>query len=235
MVPRDNRRRTSDDDRFTLGCDPRLGWCHSRLGPPQHRESWERLANEAGHQLPEGYFARAFGKKGDAIVTDVLGWVTDRQEAATLAARKEKLYREILAARRVDPLPGVFVFLSVLQKAGLPVAIASSTERANIDAVLPRLALPNLWRAIVCAEDVSRGKPDPQVFLKAAALLGRDARMCVVVEDSMSEFDAARNAGMKLIGVATTHALPDIAAHSDLAVRQLGDVSLDDVQQLFSS
>jgi beta-phosphoglucomutase len=92
-----------------------------------------------------------------------------------------------------------------LPAAGWRQALASSAPRPNIDAILGTLAIEHCFDAIVSGEDVRHGKPDPQVFLLAAAKTGVQPRHCVVVEDSPAGVDAARRAGMRSIGVGSAH------------------------------
>jgi beta-phosphoglucomutase-like phosphatase (HAD superfamily) len=89
------------------------------------------------------------------------------------------------------------------------------------------------FQGIVSAEDVAKGKPDPQVFLKAAAMAGPSPSHCVVFEDAFVGIEAARAGGMKVIGVATTHPKEKLSG-TDLAVERLDELSLEQVARLFS-
>ena len=133
-----------------------------------HEESWKRLAREIGKPLPEGHFLKGFGRKNEYIIPEILDWSHDATEIARISMRKEALYREVVAERGIDPLPGVRTWLERLRDAGVPCAIGSSTHRANIDLSLGLIGLRDFFGHIVSAEDVTRGKPDPQVFLIAA-------------------------------------------------------------------
>ncbi len=201
----------------------------------QHRASWEEMARENNRILPPDYFLRAFGKTGDAIVAEVFGWTTDYAEALCLAERKEEIYRAIMAESGVEAMPGVAQLLSKLGANGVPVAIATSNPRANVTCMLDKLGLATRWAGIVAAEDVSRGKPDPEVFLRAAGLVAREPRHCVVVEDALVGFEAAHRAGMKTIGVATTLPLSVVRKHADLGVANLGEVTMGEILELIST
>lgn len=171
----------------------------------QHEESWERLAREENHELPEDHFKKGFGMKNEIIIPKLLGWASEPDDIRRLSLRKEALYREIVAERGVEPLPGVREFLDRLRSAGIPCAIASSTHRENIDLSLSRMGLADHFSAIVTAEDVSHGKPHPEPYEKAAELLGRDPRHCVVFEDALMGIEAGIAAGAKVVAVATTN------------------------------
>lgn len=170
-----------------------------------HEESWERLAREGGLHLPPDHFLKGFGMKNEAIIPDLLGWTHDPAEVRRLSLRKEELYREVIRERGISPLPGVPEFLTRLADAGIPCAIGSSTHRLNIETSLEMLGLRSRFRALITAEDVSRGKPDPEVFLKAAAAIGSAPADSVVFEDAPVGIQAALAAGMKVVGVAGTH------------------------------
>jgi HAD superfamily hydrolase (TIGR01509 family) len=188
-----------------------------------HKESWERLANETGLPLPEGHFKKGFGRKNEFIIPHLLEWTNDVAEIERLSLRKEALYREVIAERGLDPLPGVRVWLERLREAGVPCAIGSSTHRANIDLSLGIIGLGEFFAGIVCGDDVSQGKPHPEVFLKAAARMGRPPARCVVFEDAFVGIEAARAGGMKVVAVATTHPLAELTA-ADLAVSRLDEL-----------
>jgi beta-phosphoglucomutase-like phosphatase (HAD superfamily) len=121
--------------------------------------------------------------------------------------------------------------LNRLRAAAVPCAIASSTPRANIDAVLIRLGLKDVFQAIVSSEDVVHGKPDPEVFLIAAERLHLEPKQAVVFEDAHVGIEAAHAAGMAVIAVATTHSLEELRA-ADLVVRRLDELSIAQVSAL---
>lgn len=170
-----------------------------------HEESWERLAKEEGKILPEGHFLRGFGRRNVEIMRDLLQWSDDLQEIQRLSLRKEELYREVVEDWGIQSLPGVRTWLERLEQAGVPCVIGSSTEQKNVRLGLRLLGLESFFQTAVTAEHVQRGKPAPDVFLQAAEKVGIDPRRCVVFEDAPSGVEAARAAGMKVVGVTTTH------------------------------
>jgi beta-phosphoglucomutase-like phosphatase (HAD superfamily) len=124
------------------------------------------------------------------------------------------------------------VFLRRLEHACIPFAIASSTSRENIDTVLAILGWEARFQAIVSARDVTRGKPDPEVFLKAAHLLEVSPAQCVVFEDAFVGLIAARAARMKCIGVATTHSAERLRLMADRVVHTLDAVTVEDLETM---
>jgi beta-phosphoglucomutase family hydrolase len=198
----------------------------------QHEASWRQLANEIGRPLPDGFFARAFGMKNDRIIPDILGWTRDSRELDRLSERKEALYREVIRREGIRPLAGVEALLRRLADHAVPCAVASSTSRANIETIFDMIGLRGTFAAVVSAEDVRRGKPDPEVFLTGARAIGRPADRCVVFEDAHVGIEAGLAAGCKVIAVATTHPVADLGrAHR--AVASLEEVDWPVLRELF--
>jgi HAD superfamily hydrolase (TIGR01509 family) len=198
-----------------------------------HEESWERLAKETGRVLPEGHFKKGFGRKNEYIIPELLNWSREPGEIGRLSLRKEELYREVVAERGLDALPGVRIWLERLRDAHVPCAIGSSTHRANIDLSLSLIGLGEFFTGIVTAEDVSRGKPDPEVFVTAAVHIARRPECCVVFEDALVGIAAARAGGMRVVGVATTHP-PDELSHADRVVRRLDELQPEELAGWFT-
>jgi HAD superfamily hydrolase (TIGR01509 family) len=198
----------------------------------QHERSWEMLAAEIGRPLPENFFKRGFGMKNEVIIPDIYGWTHDAGEIRAYSLRKEELYREILKADGIEPLPGVGAFLQTLHDAGLPCAIGSSSHLLNIRICLELFGFTGFFKGIVSSEDVDKGKPDPDVFLKAAELSGMPPERCVVFEDAPVGIEAGLRGGMKVIGVAGTHP-PETLAGAHKIVKRLDTLTVEDLQSLW--
>ena len=199
----------------------------------KHEKSWELLAAEAGLPLPADHFKQGFGRKNQIIIPEILNWSHDPAEIDRLAGRKEELYRQLVRDGGVKILPGARELLAALKAAGVACAIGSSTPRANLEAIFAFTGLNEFFNAVVSAEDVIHGKPAPDVFLKAAALLNMAPAECVVFEDALFGIEAAQRAGMKVIAVATTNPI-ELLLHADRAVTSLEDVSVDELRRLFA-
>lgn len=170
----------------------------------QHERSWELLAQEIGKPLPPDHFKQGFGKRNAVIIPEILHWSQDPEEIEKLGHRKEALYRELVEADGLAPLPGVRELLAELRQARVPCVVGTSTERENLRMAFDLLDLGDFFQGAVTSEDVSQGKPHPEVFLKAADLAGLPPGNCVVLEDSAHGIEAARAGGMKALGLATT-------------------------------
>ena len=190
-----------------------------------HFKSWQVVAAEEGLALTEAEFAAQFGRTNPEIIA--VYWGEGRfgdDEVAALADRKEAAFREILEAD-FPTMPGAKALLESLSGAGFALAVGSSGPPENIELVLRELGARPLFGAVVTASDVTRGKPDPQVFLLGAERLGVPPSRCVVVEDAAPGLAAAKAAGMKSIGLASTgHTREELAA-ADLVVDSLAELS----------
>lgn len=198
----------------------------------QHEASWERLAREEGRALPEGHFKAGFGKKNEWIIPNLLQWANEPAEVRRLSLRKEAAYREVVVERGLSALPGVREFLERLRDAGVPNCIGSSTHRENITTILGVLGFEGLFGGMVTSEDVTHGKPHPDVFLKAAAKTGVVPARCIVFEDALAGIEAGLAGGMKVVGVATTHPAEELAGRVHRVVQRLDELTVADLRAL---
>ena len=192
-----------------------------------HWFAWRDTMAAQGVALTHEQFLKTFGLRNDAIIPQ---WIPNAtpDRAEQIARDKEQLYRRLVHEGGLDPLPGVRHWTERLAHEGWLQAIASSAPRENVDAVLAVIGLDRYFQAIVSAEDVTLGKPDPQVFLTAAARLGSAPAQSIVVEDAPAGIEAARRAGMPSIGVRRNGSpLP-----ADLAVSSLADLPPDAFSRL---
>src|SRR6202046_1632766 len=194
-----------------------------------HWLAWRDSMAAEGVALPHEQFLKTFGLRNDAIVPQ---WIPDAtpQRIAQIADAKEQFYRRLVREGGLEPLPGARHWTERLAQQGWRQAIASSAPRENVDVVLAVTGMAPCFQAIVSAEDVTLGKPDPQVFLTAAARLGSAPAQSVVVEDAPAGIEAARRAGMPSIGVRRNGSpLP-----ASLAVSSLTDLPPDAFSRLIA-
>ena len=169
-----------------------------------HRDAWRLLLGDLGVTPPAEYWRLTIGRPAEEAVPLLLGRPVDRQEAAELAERKRELYTR-LAARGTRPLAGAPGFIEALARQSVPRAVATSASRRDAEALLAEVGLRRHFEIVITAEDVRWGKPNPEVYLKAAAGLGIPSKACLVFEDSLVGVHAARNCGMRVIGLTTSH------------------------------
>jgi beta-phosphoglucomutase len=195
-----------------------------------HYAAWREALAREGVDLSYDAFRATFGQRNDTILRYLLGPDLPDSEVARIGDLKESLYRELVQTRGITPLCGVLDWLARLRDQGWRQAIASAAPRANVDAIVRALGIAHYFGAITSSEDVTRGKPDPQVYLIAAQRLGVPPARCVVVEDAPAGVEGARRAGMRCIGVTSTH--PHLDA--DLVVAALSDLPADSFEKLAS-
>ncbi len=191
-----------------------------------HHRSWLAMAEPEGLAYSEQDFAATFGRTSREIIASF--WGEDRFDArrvAELDDKKEAAFRRIIEAE-FPAMPGVRELLHALHDAGLLLAVGSSGPPENVALVVDALDARALFGAIVTATDVTRGKPDPQVFQIAAERLGVPPQRCVVVEDAPAGIVAARAAGMRVIGLTSTGRTAEELADADLVVGSLGGLSV---------
>ena len=166
-----------------------------------HWISWRDTLAKEGVTITYQQFLASFGRRDDAFLPQWLGGAATPERIAGIAEAKEELYRDLVRKNGMPPLPGVAAWIHRLHEQGWLQAIASAAPRPNIDVVLEALKASDRFQGIVSAEDVHRGKPDPEVFLLAAARVGVPPARCIVVEDAVAGVQGARSAGMRSIGV----------------------------------
>ncbi len=196
-----------------------------------HYVAWREALAQEGVDLSYDAFRATFGQRNDTILRYLLGPDLPDSEVARIGDLKESLYRQLVRTRGIAPLPGVLDWLARLRDQGWRQAIASAAPRANVDAIVQALGIAHYFSATTSSEDVTRGKPDPQVYLVSAQRLGVPPARCVVVEDAPAGVEGARRAGMRCIGVTSTH--PHLDA--DLVVAALSELPPDSFEKLVPS
>lgn len=188
-----------------------------------HRDAWRATFRDLGVTPPPEFWRITIGRPADEAVALLVDGV-DRAEARRLAEMKRQHYTR-LARRGMVAVAGVPAFVDALARAAVPRAVATSATRRDLERVLVELGLRSRFDVVVTADDVHWGKPHPEVYLKAAAGLGVDPGACVVFEDAVVGVQAARAAGMRVIGVTSAHTADELVrAGAERAVADFEDV-----------
>jgi beta-phosphoglucomutase len=171
---------------------------------PLHREAWTAFNRRHGVETTDAMLERMYGRRNDQIVRDFFGDGLAEDVVAAYGAAKEEIYREMLGTRMEETLvAGLRPFLEVYR--GAPIALATNAEPENVIFVLGRAGLRHYFRVVVDGHQVSRPKPNPEIYLRAASLLEIPPSNCIVLEDSHTGVAAAKAAGMRVIGIGTTY------------------------------
>jgi beta-phosphoglucomutase len=200
-----------------------------------HLAAWSKIMQEHGKPFSYDDFARTFGRRNPEILAILFGDSLDAARVDELGDRKEDYFRAAARERGVPLLPGALKIVQELDKQGWKQAIGSSAPRANIVFLLEAAGLTPYISGIVAMEDTQQGKPDPEVFLKAAGRLGIPPGWCVVVEDAVFGVQAAKAGGMGCIaarGGGHSRWQDLEAAGADLVVESLEDVQVHSFERL---
>ncbi len=195
-----------------------------------HKQAWEEFCSRYKISFSAEKFRKVFfGRTNEEILPDVFNRELTVQEIEELGAEKEMLYREIYRPH-LEAVPGFLYFLNELKEKKIPVGVATSAPKENVDFVLQGLGINHRIDVVVDDSMVSKGKPHPEIYLKAASLLKAYPGKCVVFEDSLSGTQSAYDAGTKVVAVTTT--LP--AAEHKFAHRVIEDFREASVQFVYS-
>ncbi|MCP9764351.1 HAD family hydrolase [Lacihabitans soyangensis] len=187
--------------------------CHTN---PYHSLAFKSFFGKRNLFPTEEEFAQhMYGKSNSYILKHFLGREIVGQEFLDLEFEKESLFREIYA-NHIVTIPNFLPFLASLKEAGLKTGVATSAPRANLDLIMGFLGFEESMESIMASENVSHHKPHPEVYLTSAQNLGAAPENCLVFEDSFSGVSAGLNAGMKVVGVLSSHTkeeLPPCSAY----------------------
>jgi beta-phosphoglucomutase len=168
-----------------------------------HFQSWKKLATMLNINFTEVDNERLKGVSRMAsleIVLEIGNLTLDNKTKEEYAALKNKWYLDYIGRMMPDEiLPGSLEFISELKNAGIKVALGSASK--NTPLILERLGIEKLFEAVADGNIVSKAKPDPEVFITAAKMLGVPPKDCVVFEDALAGVEAALNAGMLCVGI----------------------------------
>lgn len=195
------------------------------------RQAWLMLAQEEGKSPPPAFVLRRIeGMKNEQAISEILCWSRDSSEVRRLASRKEEIHRS-LQGGFYQLRSGSREFITTLMSHKIPMAVASTRPRKSLQEAIEAVGVQGSFDAVVTAEDVYRGKPDPEMFVYVAQLLSFIPERCIVFGNSNSTVEAAHDARMKCIAVASKHPVYELSA-ADLVVRRLDELSIVDLKNL---
>ncbi|XP_072975162.1 5-amino-6-(5-phospho-D-ribitylamino)uracil phosphatase, chloroplastic [Typha angustifolia] len=200
--------------------------------PKLERQSWLVLSEEEGKSPPPAFvLKRIEGMKNEQAISEVLCWSRDPSELRRLASRKEEIHKNLQGSAFYQIRSGSQELMSTLMNHKIPIAVASTRSRKILQEGIEAVGVKSFFDVIVSAEDVYRGKPDPEMFAYAAQLLNFIPERCIVFGNSNSTVEAAHDAYMKCVAVASKHPVYELNA-ADLVVRRLDELSVVDLKNL---
>lgn len=192
-----------------------------------HKLAWKKFLEKYAASIDINTFSRHFGKRNEVLLDIVFNRRLSPEEVKKYGEEKESLYRE-LYAEDIETIPGLWEFLKLLKKKKIKSAVASAAPPVNVDFVLDKTGIREFFYVVMNAEDVKKGKPDPEIYLKTSQLLACSPQFCLVFEDSIPGLQAAKNAGMKVIALTTTYP-PAELRDADLIINDFTEVDLDTI------
>jgi HAD superfamily hydrolase (TIGR01509 family) len=178
---------------------------------PAHARSWEEFRKRHDIDMPvDEILRRTTGRTGVECIRILMGEDVGDDEALALINEKEAIYREIFA-REFREVAGFSRFARQAQDRGLKIAVATAGDKNNLGFVLERLDLPRRPDAEVRGDQGLPGKPEPDIFLKAAKMIGAAPGESVVFEDAPFGIEAAKRAGMRAVAICSTHKAEELA------------------------
>ncbi|MDF2519104.1 MAG: haloacid dehalogenase [Sphingobacterium sp.] len=199
---------------------------------PFHAEAFRAFfKNHNVHQATEEEFEQhMYGKHNSYIMQHFFKRPISPEELRTLEFEKEQLFR-VIYKEHVAPIKGLIEFLKDLKDKGFKLAVATSAPKENMDLILDELEIRDLFSSTLSSEDVKLHKPHPEVYLKSAENLAMPIERCIVFEDSFSGITAAKNAGMKVVAVLSTHKREDLPL-SDIYIRNYTEISVANIKAI---
>jgi HAD superfamily hydrolase (TIGR01509 family) len=192
-----------------------------------HEQAWLELEKRTQLGFTSEFIHRTFGMTNPSIFRKLLGEQISDEDIGRYADLKEECYRDV-ARGRIRLLDGMRELLDALTQRGVKLAIGSSGPLANLELTVRDCDLEGRFAAIASLEDITRGKPDPQVFLVAAAKVGARPARSVVFEDAMVGIQAAKAAGMYAVGLTSTNPSTKLAeAGADEVIEKLAGYDVD--------
>ena len=198
---------------------------------PYHKISLQQFCQRHGYNLSEEQLkSKIYGRTNKDWIPALFDRSLNQEEISRYGDEKEALFRDLFS-HDIALLPGLRDFLGMLQSNSIPMAIATSAPRDNVDFVFEKTGIKDFFPIVLDESHISKGKPDPEIYLKACEALQMPPGRCVVFEDSLSGVKSGLDAGTKVIAVTTTHTRQEFNEIA-LAVADFADLSLRDLQQV---
>lgn len=198
-----------------------------------HYLAWQKLAEKYNIKIDRDYYREKMnGRTLMELMEVVFDGELDASEAKRIGMEKEEIYRELYSAHR-QPTPGLIALLETAKSKNVPMVVGTSAPKANVDFTLDGLDLRKYFKGVVDDSMVTKGKPEPEVYLKCAELIGRNPENCIVFEDAVSGIQAGKNAGAKVVALATSHDPGELSG--DLIINDFTHLTWADVERLLGA
>ena len=198
---------------------------------PYHKDAWMEFCRRYQVELKEEDVPRyIYGKTNKTALVDVFQREFSPEESFRLSEEKEAIYRE-LHRSDIRLIKGLPALLEAFKRHQVPLAVCTNAPVANLDFMLEETGIRPYFQVLIDASKVSKGKPDPEIYLKAAQMLGLSPGRCIVMEDSTVGVEAGLRAGMKVVGITTTHSRQELA-HTHLVIDDFDELNVAKLEAL---
>ncbi|MGM0530083.1 MAG: HAD family hydrolase [Bacteroidota bacterium] len=201
-----------------------------------HRKAWVDFCQKHNHPIKEEDFDRiGFGKTNKEYLSFFFQREIPENEAIKLGEEKERIYRDIIE-QDIDPVNGLIPLLQKIKKQyGFKTAVASSAPRTNIDFIMEKLKINDYFDVLVDESMVHEGKPNPDIYVKAAQLLEVIPEHTLVFEDSLFGVEAALRAGMIVVALTTSHNKKELSEFSVWKIiKDFSEIGADEIKTILS-
>lgn len=198
-----------------------------------HIDAWKEFYKKMNMEFtPDTYKNRINGRISKAIFPNILGRELSDDEIMQYDDEKESLYRTLYRPH-IQPVKGLLDFLEKLKQENYSMAIATSGLPPNIEFMFENIAIKRYFSAVVNASNIIKGKPHPEIFEKAAEAINANPKRCIAFEDSVAGIRSAKAAGMKVIGLTTTHTKEDVR-EADFIIKDYTEINPERLKALMT-
>lgn len=200
---------------------------------PFHKEAIKQFCSKHQKETTEEFLKeRVYGRTNKEWIPEVFGEISE-EDAEELAEEKEGMFRELFDPE-ISVIAGLFDFLETLHQFGIKCVVATSAPKENADYILSELGIEKYFATVLDSSDVDRGKPEPEIYVKAAASIGFPPDRCIVFEDSLAGVEAGIRAGAKVIGVTSTHSAGELS-NCDKVIADFNEISVEGLLKILQS
>lgn len=194
---------------------------------PLQSLAFEAVIREYGKEplLYDNGLVHEIGVRGDKNWLALMEKYDISEDITVLRSKRRAVYEQLVT--QVEAMPGLHELLGLLKKNNVLAAVVTSSPRKHAEPILANLNISDHFTHIICGDEVEKGKPDPEGFLRASQLLEIHPQHCLVIEDAESGLRAAKLASMNTIAVPSKYTKHHDLQHADLVVESLHDISWD--------
>lgn len=196
-----------------------------------HYKAWQKYLQDNNIEISDEDFKENIsGRTNQDAVEHIYKKKMSKEEAEKYYLVKEEIYRQMYEPD-IKPINGLDNFLRDLQNHGVDMAIATSGIKVNIDFMFKHVPVKQYFRTVIDSSDITKGKPEPEIFLNTAKALDVAPEGCIVFEDSTSGVQAGKAAGMKVVALTTTHS-PEELSDADIVIKDYTEINYEKLESL---